>query len=187
VETRKRQKRNLLATLVFSQGPPHLSAGDELGRTQQGNNNAYCQDNELSWLDWESADAELQSFVRELIALRKRHPAFRRRSYPKAEDVIWLAARGEPMTQADWGDAQARSLGMLLLGKQLAELDERGRPVEDDDLLLLVNAAQKPVEFALPGDGWRLMLDTAAPGRLATNPYALDARSLALLVKRTTP
>src|SRR5205823_592801 len=85
---RARQKRNLLATLLFSQGPPMLTAGDELGRTQGGNNNAYCQDSELSWLDWEAADHGLQEFVRQLLTLRRRHPGFRRRSYPKPEDVI---------------------------------------------------------------------------------------------------
>jgi glycogen operon protein len=187
VEFRRRQKRNFLATLFFSQGPPHLAAGDELGRTQRGNNNAYCQDNEVSWFDWESVDAALLEFTRGLVALRKRHPGFRRRSYPKAEDVIWLTPRGGAMSHDDWTDPQGRVLGMLLLGKQLAELDERGVPVEDDDLLLIVNASDESVEFALPGEGWRLLTDTAAPQRLVTNPYALDARSLALLIKRNTP
>jgi glycogen operon protein len=177
------QKRNFLATLLFSQGPPMLTAGDELGRTQLGNNNAYCQDNELSWLDWESADSELQEFVRQLIALRKRHPGFRRRSYPKPEDVTWLTPRGGAMTQADWNNAETHALGMLLLGKQLAERDDRGAPLEDDDLLLLLNAGEEAVEFALPGAGWQLVLDTAAPGALAADPYLLRPRSLALLVK----
>jgi glycogen operon protein len=183
VALRARQKRNLLATLLFSQGPPMLIAGDELGRTQQGNNNAYCQDTELSWLDWEAADAELQSFVRELIALRKRHPGFRRRSYPKPEDVTWLAPQGRAMSQDDWTNSETRALGMLLLGKQLAERDDRGAPLEDDDLLLLLNAGEEAVEFALPGAGWQLLLDTATPGRGVSNPYYLQPRSLALLVK----
>jgi glycogen operon protein len=180
---RARQKRNFLATLLFSQGPPMLTAGDELGRTQQGNNNAYCQDNELSWLDWGTADAELTEFVRQLIALRKRHPGFRRRSYPKPEDVTWLTPHGAPMTQADWTNPESRALGMLLLGKQLAERDDRGAPLEDDDLLLLLNAGEEAVEFALPGAGWQLLLDTATPGRGVANPYYLQPRSLALLVK----
>jgi glycogen operon protein len=180
---RARQKRNFLATLLFSQGPPMLTAGDELGRTQQGNNNAYCQDNELSWLDWETADAELTEFVRQLIALRKRHPGFRRRSYPKPEDVTWLTPHGAPMTQADWTNPESRALGMLLLGKQLAERDDRGAPLEDDDLLLLLNAGEEAVEFALPSAGWQLLLDTATPGRGVANPYYLQPRSLALLVK----
>jgi len=177
------QKRNLLATLLFSQGPPMLLAGDEFGQTQNGNNNAYCQDNEISWLDWENADRELQEYVRRLIELRKRHPGFRRRSYPKPEDVSWLTPQGGAMTEAQWTDPQTGTLGMLLLGKRLAERDDHGTPVEDDDLLLLLNAGESAVDFALPGDGWRLLVDTAAPQRLVTNPYALDARSLALLVK----
>ncbi|MBV9191157.1 MAG: glycogen debranching protein GlgX [Betaproteobacteria bacterium] len=184
---RARQKRNLLATLLFSQGPPMLTAGDELGRTQQGNNNAYCQDSEVSWLDWEAVDRDLQAFVRQLIALRKRHPGFRRRSYPKPEDVIWLTTAGTPMQHDDWTRAEARTLGLLLLGKQLAERDDRGKPVEDDDLLLLLHAGDAPIEFKLPDDGWHLVLDTAAPGRAhvpnAANPYYLQPRTLALLVK----
>jgi glycogen operon protein len=180
---RDRQKRNLLATLVFSQGPPMLVAGDEIGRTQRGNNNAYCQDNEISWLDWESADRDLEAFVRRLVALRKRHPGFRRRSYPKPQDVSWLAPDGRAMTEADWTNPAARTLGMLLLGKRLAERDDHGTPVEDDDLLLLLNAAEAAVDFALPGEGWKLLVDTAAPQRLVTNPYVLEARTLVLLVK----
>jgi isoamylase len=178
-----RQKRNFLATLLFSQGPPMLTAGDELGRTQRGNNNAYCQDNELSWLDWDNADAELQAFVRRLVALRKRHPGFRRRSYPKPEDVIWLSPKGKPMTEGDWNNPEVRALGMLLLGKRLAERDDHGVPVEDDDLLLLMNADKAVVEFRLPDAGWQLVLDTATPGRGVADPYYLQARTLALLVK----
>ena len=180
---RARQKRNLLATLLFSQGPPMLTAGDEFGRTQQGNNNAYCQDSELSWLDWENSDVELQAFVRSLIDLRKRHPGFRRRSYPKPEDVIWLTPAGTPMQHDDWTRGEARTLGLLLLGKQLAERDDRGEPVEDDDLLLLLHAGEAPIEFKLPDDGWQLVLDTAAPGRAMANFYCLEPRTLALLVK----
>ena len=180
---RARQKRNFLATLLFSQGPPMLTAGDELGRTQQGNNNAYCQDSELSWLDWDAADRELQEFVRQLIALRKRHPGFRRRSYPKAEDVIWLTPNGTPMQHEDWTRAETRTLGLLLLGKQLAERDDRGEPVEDDDLLLLLHAGETPIEFKLPDQGWTLVMDTASPGRGVANPYYLQPRTLALLVK----
>jgi isoamylase len=184
VALRARQKRNLLATLMFSQGPPMLIAGDELGRTQQGNNNAYCQDNELSWLDWERADQKLLDYVRTLIAMRKRHPAFRRRTYPKAEDVIWLTPAGVPMTEADWKRPSTRTLGLLLLGRRLAERDERGAPIEDEDLLLLVNAAEEPVEFTLPAGGWHLLLDTAAPGAGIADPYPLAARALALLAKK---
>jgi len=180
---RPRQKRNFLATLLFSQGPAMLTAGDESGRTQLGNNNAYCQDNELSWLDWDNADTELQAYTRELIALRKRHPGFRRRSYPKPEDVIWLSPKGVPMAQDDWNNPEVRALGMLLLGKRLAERDDHGVPVEDDDLLLLMNADDSPIEFQLPDAGWQLVLDTAAPGTGVADPYDLQPRTLALLVK----
>jgi isoamylase len=183
LKLRARQKRNLLATLFFSQGPPMLLAGDEIGHSQQGNNNAYCQDNERSWLDWEDIDRELQEFVRKLIALRKRHPGFRRRTYPKPEDVSWLTPAGRAMNEGDWTNTATRTLGMLLLGQQLAERDDHGTPVEDDDLLLLLNASEAAVDFALPGEGWRLLVDTAAPQRLVTNPYALEARTLVLLVK----
>ncbi|HYL89796.1 MAG TPA: glycogen debranching protein GlgX [Burkholderiales bacterium] len=179
---RARQKRNFLATLLFSQGPPMLSSGDEIGRSQQGNNNAYCQDSELSWLDWDAIDQELHAFVRLLISLRKRHPGFRRRSYPKPEDVIWLTPRGTPMQHEDWTRAETRTLGMLLLGKRLAERDDRGAPVEDDDLLLLLNAGAESVDFSLPGTGWTLLLDTSGD-RIARDPYSLGARTLALLVK----
>ncbi len=173
---RARQKRNLLATLLFSHGSALITAGDELGHTQQGNNNAYCQDSELSWLDWENADAEVQEFVRQLIVLRKRHPGFRRRSYAKPEDITWLTPQGQPMQHEDWTRAETRALGLLLLGKRLAERDDKGAPV-----------SESAIEFALPDSGWQLVLDTAAPGRAhvpnAANPYYLQARTLALLVK----
>jgi len=183
VRCRERAQRNLLATLLFSQGPPMLTAGDEMGRTQRGNNNAYCQDNELSWLDWERADRGLADFVRRLIGLRKMHPGFRRRSYQRPEDVVWLTPEGRAMTEPDWTRAATRTLGMLLLGKRLAERDDHGAPVEDDDLLLVANAGAEPVEFTLPGEGWQLLVDTAAAARTVTNPYFLDGRALALLVK----
>ena len=182
---RAQQKRNFLATLLFSQGVPMLVAGDELGRTQRGNNNAYCHDSELSWLDWEHADQRLLEFVRTLIAMRRRHPAFRRRTYPKPEDVTWLTPRAAPMTEAEWRDRATRALGMLLLGRRLAERDERGAPIEDDDLLLLVNAGEEPVDFTLPAGGWHLLLDTAAPGGGVADPYPLAARALALLAKKS--
>jgi glycogen operon protein len=183
LKARARQERNFIATLLFSAGVPMLLAGDELGRTQAGNNNAYCQDNELSWLDWEQADRGLMEFMRTLIAMRKRHPAFRRRTYPKAEDVTWLTAQSAPMAQADWERAATRALGLLLLGRRLAERDERGAPIEDDDLLLLVNAGDEAIEFRLPGGNWHLLLDTATPGAGVADPYPLQARSLALLAK----
>ena len=181
-ELRKGQKRNLLATLLFSQGVPMLLAGDELGRTQRGNNNAYCQDNEISWLDWEGADRELLAFVSRLTRIRSQHPLFRRRTYPKPEDTSWLAPEGREMTEADWKLPYARCFGMLMIGRKLAERDGKGNPIIDDDLLLLLNAHHEPIEFALPGEGWVLQIDTAAAQPVSTK-YALQGRSLALFTR----
>jgi glycogen operon protein len=181
-DCRKRQKRNFLATLLFSQGVPLLTAGDELGRTQLGNNNAYCQDNELSWVDWEGMDRELLAFTQQVLALRKRHPLFRRRTYPKPENTSWLTPDGREMKDEDWKLPFARCLGVLMVGQRLAERDERGNPVVDDDLLLLLNAHHEPIEFALPGEGWEPVLSTAE-GFVRGGGYSLQGRSLALLVR----
>ena len=180
---RARQKRNLLATLFFSQGIPMLLAGDELGRTQGGNNNAYCQDNEMSWLDWEGADREMLGFVTELLKVRKRHPLFRRRAYPKPEDTSWLAPEGREMAEADWKLPFARCFGMLMIGQRLAERDGYGQPILDDDLLLLLNAHHEAIEFKLPGEGWSAVLDTAGQKAAPAKSYALQGRSLSLLVR----
>ena len=182
-DLRDRQKRNLLATLFFSQGIPMLVAGDELGRTQRGNNNAYCQDNEISWLDWENADQTLLRFVRQLVELRKRHPSFRRRTYPKPQDTSWLAPEGREMVEHDWKLPFARCFGMLMIGRRLAERDGHGQPIIDDDLLVLLNAHHEAIEFVLPGSGWVALLDTAGQQTPAANKYALQGRSLALLVR----
>ena len=187
---RQRQKRNLLATLLFSQGVPMLLAGDEIGRTQAGNNNAYCHDNRLSWVDWESADRELAQFVTKLLGLRSRHPLFRRRTYfrgravrdPEMKDISWLNPDGTEMSDHDWNKTFARALGVLISGRGLTERDEYARLVEDDDLLLLFNAHDEDIAFTLPGDGWQLLLDTAGAGA-AARPYALRGRALALLLR----
>jgi glycogen operon protein len=196
---RGKQKRNLLATLFFSQGVPMLVAGDEIGRTQLGNNNAYCHDGPLAWLDWENADLALLAFVQRLIRLRNEHPLFRRRTYfrgravrdPQMKDISWLSLEGAEMSDEDWARSSARSLGVLISGRGLTERDELGRLVEDDDLLLLLNAHDDTVAFRLPGtegESWDALLDTGHDGfegrrygRGAT--YPLAARSVALLVK----
>ena len=184
VELRNRQRRNLLATLLFSHGVPLLLAGDELGRTQRGNNNAYCQDNELSWIDWDGADRELLAFTTRLLKLRRAHPLLRRRTYPRPEDTSWLSPEGREMADEDWKLPFARCLGMLMIGQRLAERDERGEPLLDDDLLLLLNAHHDAIVFQLPDGGWNVLLDTA---RRETSPvantYQLEARSLVLLAK----
>jgi isoamylase len=187
---RKRQKRNSLATLLLSQGVPMLTAGDELGRTQQGNNNAYCHDSELSWLDWENTDEALLGFARRLVMLRKQHPLFRRRTYPKPENTAWLSPEGRQMTDQDWNLPFARCLGCLMVGQRLYERDERGEPVMDDDLLILMNAHHDALDFVLPEAPWLVLLDTARDEpAVPAKSYRLEARSLVLLATpmRTDP
>jgi len=171
-ELRNRQTRNFLATLLLSQGVPMLLAGDELGRTQQGNNNAYCQDNEVSWVDWEAAGkhADLLEFTRDLIALRRDHPVFRRRRFFSGElggqrDISWLTPAGTEMTEADWRATYARSLAVLLNGEAITEAGPRGEAITDQSFLLLFNAYSEPVTFTLPATagGWQVVVDTAEP------------------------
>ncbi|SFM64290.1 glycogen debranching protein GlgX [Variovorax sp. OV329] len=198
---RERQKRNLLATLLLSQGVPMLLAGDERGNTQGGNNNVYCQDNETSWIDWtpEPKAEALRDFVARLLALRRRHPSFRRRSFFRgkladqspAKDVVWLRPDGQEMSPPDWDDPHARCLGMLFSGNGLIDVGPRGEAQRDDDFLLLVNAHHEPVPFHMPtreGPPWCRLIDTAHDdGGLAEVPedvYALQGRSLALFCDR---
>jgi glycogen operon protein len=197
---RERRKRNFLATLFFSQGVPMLLGGDEMGRTQGGNNNAYCQDDETSWIHWDLGPEarQLLDYTRRLIALRNAHPLFRRRTFfrgrgvrdPGVKDVVWLAPDGKEMTDEEWSQSFARCLGAFFSGRGLAERDNRGRPVEDDDLLLLLNAHHDEIPFILPGAPevrWTSLVDTSAP---EGNPpqeffpagaaYPLQGRSVAL-------
>ncbi|WP_141583877.1 glycogen debranching protein GlgX [Actinomadura sp. WMMA1423] len=191
LDLRARQRRNFLATLFLSQGVPMLSHGDELGRTQRGNNNAYCQDDELAWVHWEdSGDME---FVRLLSRLRHDHPVFRRRRFftgtgrGAAADIAWLTPAGESMTDHDWNVGFAKSLGVFLNGEAISEPDPRGRRVRDDSFLLLVNAGSEPVEFTLPGaeygERWEFALDTAEPGTVGERPR-LKSRDVVTLVDR---
>ena len=198
---RLRQMRNFLATLFFSQGVPMLVAGDEIGRTQGGNNNAYCQDDEISWVNWlQDGEAQvLLSFVERVSALRNRHPLFRRRTFFRgravrdshAKDIVWLNPDGGEMTDEEWNQGFARCLGAHLSGRGLSERDEHGRPVEDDDLLLLINAHDDVIPFRLPpapnGSSWHARLDTQAddgtPPQDTLAPgtdYPLQGRSLVL-------
>ncbi|MFF4638561.1 glycogen debranching protein GlgX [Streptomyces olivaceus] len=178
-ELRGRQQRNLLATLLLSQGIPMLSHGDELGRTQRGNNNAYCQDNDLSWIDWRLDDEQrsLLDFVRRLIALRADHPVLRRRRYFRGDtatradqplpDLVWLLPDAREMTDDDWRRSDAHAVGVFLNGDAIAEPDPCGRPVVDDSFLLLLNSHWEPTDFRLPGAGygerWTALIDTADP------------------------
>ncbi|MFN2348683.1 MAG: glycogen debranching protein GlgX [Thioalkalivibrio sp.] len=201
---RARQQRNLLATLFLSQGIPMLPAGDERGRTQQGNNNAYCQDNELSWVDW-TLDAErrlLLGFVQKLIRLRREHPGLRRRQFfhglhvngGRVKDLTWLRPDGEEMTEVDWHQPFGRVLGMFVAGDAFEEHDEFGRRIQDSDLILLFNAHHAAVEFRLPAEPqhtrWAALIDTHYDdGERADRRnfhsheyYPLQGRSVVLLI-----
>jgi glycogen operon protein len=167
---RARQQRNLLTTLFLSQGVPMLLGGDELGRTQKGNNNAYCQDNEISWVNWGEIDQPLLDFTRWIIAFRRDHPMFRRRRWFQGRpirgtlDIGWFKPDGRSMTDEDWDAWHARSLGVFLNGKAIQSHDERGRSITDASFLLLFNAHYEPVEWVIPkgyGRSWAVILDTA--------------------------
>lgn len=173
---RARQQRNFLATLLLSQGVPMISHGDELGRTQHGNNNGYAQDNELAWIDWEAADLPLVEFTAAVARLRHDHPTFRRSRFfdgrPVADedgeripDVVWLRPDGARMTPEDWDSGFGRSVGMFLNGRGIRENDRRGRPVEDVNFLVYFNSGDEPVDLALPDDRhgaeWLVAVDTA--------------------------
>ena len=204
---RARQQRNFLATLLLSQGVPMLVAGDEIARTQRGNNNAWCQDNEISWIDWnlDQSKRDLLEFTRRLIRIFHTHPVLRRRKFfqgrqirgGEIKDISWFRPDGQEMTEGDWKNEQTRSLGVQLSGDAIEETDERGRRITDDTLLLLLNAYHRSVSFALPahreGDHWEQMLDTRESfGRRKTRrtvrggaTYRLEARSLALFRLQT--
>jgi isoamylase len=196
VRLRERIKRNFLATLACSQGVPMLTAGDEMCRTQRGNNNAYCQDNELSWVHWtlDARSRELLEFTRTVFAIRQANPILRRRRFFRGEpsasgakDVEWLRPDGAEMTEDDWHDGGSHVLGMLIHGWATDERDERGRPVRGDTLLLLVNGGGRSRSFAVPrleGAGeWREEINTARPGGRVVRTAAVNlvAHSLVLL------
>jgi isoamylase len=187
-ELRARQIRNFLVTLFCSQGVPMLLAGDEVGRTQLGNNNAYCQDNEISWVDWDAAALQpgLAEFTAALTALRRDHPVFRRRRFfsgsqrgpdgTAQRDIIWLTPAGTEMTIDDWRSGFARSLGVFLNGHAITEPGPRGEAITDCDFLLLFNAHSEAVTFTLPGPelapGWQVVIDTAGQ-----EPAAAEAQA----------
>jgi isoamylase len=197
---RARQVRNILATLILSQGVPMIVAGDEMGRTQLGNNNAYCQDNAISWIDWDLSPEQeaLLLFVQLLIHFRHAHPVLHRRTFfqgrradeTHVSDIVWLEASGTEMSAAAWGAPHLRSIGVLLAGDAIAEVTDHGEPVRDDTLLVLLNAGDTAVPFTLPaphnGQWWQVEFDTAQQ-HLPIAPYALGAvyplaeRSVAVL------
>jgi len=200
---REQQKRNFLATLLLSQGVPMILAGDEIGRTQKGNNNAYCQDNEISWLDWklDRPRRELLEFTRYLIRLVDEHPVLRRRHFfqgrrirgSEVKDLVWFRPDGKEMSDEDWGNSESRCFGLRLAGDAIEEVDDRGNRIVDDTLLILLNAHHEAVPFVLPAHRrkvrWQVLLDTteAAAGKgshrsmRGGEAYDLKGRSLALL------
>jgi isoamylase len=191
---RARQQRNLLATLLLSQGVPMLLGGDEFGRSQGGNNNAWCQDNELSWFDWDGVDEELQRFVREVIELRRREPVFRRKDFFVGEtgssglaDVMWLRPDGQEMSDEDWERDDAGALGVFLNGQEIPTHDRQGNPIEGRSFLMIFNAHHEPVQFTIPeplGQPWATVLDTASDARevqRANDVLTVQSRSVRVL------
>ena len=195
---RGKQVRNLLATLLLSQGVPMLVQGDELGRTQRGNNNAYCQDNELSWLDWDAADDDLISFVAGLIALRRQHPVFRRRGFfqgasirgSNLADIGWFRPDGSQMSEQDWSASFAKGMGVFLNGHGITGSDDQGRRIVDDSFFVIFNGDHAPLQFRLPAvlgpQPWTRIIDTArlkpkAEQRKPGSRIAVEARSVRVL------
>ena len=202
VEVRRRQQRNFLATVLLSQGVPMLLGGDEFGRTQRGNNNAYCQDNEISWYDWSlvDANADLLDFTRALTRLRTDHAVFRRPKFFQGrplhgetiKDIGWFTPDGTEMDQRDWDDGVAKSIGVYLNGDAIGAVDQRGEPLTDDSFLVLLNACPDPIDFTLPPPtwavGWAVAVETATgsvapegPVLKASEVVTVAGRSLVLL------
>jgi glycogen operon protein len=197
-ELRARMQRNHLTTLLLSQGVPMILGGDEMGRTQQGNNNAYCQDNEISWFDWEHADTSLLAYTRAVVALLRAHRVFQRRRWFKGRalrgsgisDIAWFRPDGVQMSDEDWQGGDAKSFAVFLNGDALRELDEDGHPIHDDSFLLLFNGHHEGLPFTMPpasfGGDWHVVLNTATPderpvGLGAGALLAVPARSLLVL------
>ncbi|MEU6161259.1 glycogen debranching protein GlgX [Streptomyces sp. NPDC047130] len=205
LELRSRQQRNFLATLLLSQGIPMLCHGDELGRTQQGNNNAYCQDNEISWIDWRGLgeeQRELVDYTGRLITLRREHPVLRRRRFFRGDtpvheaqplpDLVWLLPDATEMADEDWHRSDAHAIGVFLNGDAIAERDSYGQRVVDDSFLLLLNSYWEPMTFRLPsaayGERWTALIDTADPQGVpdeaehkAGTELVVESRSLVVL------
>ena len=195
LDARYRAMRNFIATLALSQGVPMISHGDEIARTQQGNNNTYCQDNELTWVDWKLDDRRraLLEFTRKAFAIRAENPVLRRRTFftgrvvehPDLKDLTWLRADGAEMAEEDWQKADAHALGMMIDGDATDETDETGVPIRGDTMLLLVNASEADVDFTMPAGRWTTIIDTDDRPDPAGEHYKLTPFSLVLL--RLTP
>ena len=201
LELRRRQRRNLIATVLLSEGCPMLLAGDEIGRTQHGNNNAYCQDNEMSWVDWEHSDTAMLAYVQRIVALRRSDPVLRRRHFFSGQavhgsgrkDIAWFLPSGREVSDAEWFDEGQRSLGMILNGDEIPDRDPRGRRIRGGTLMVLLHAGGDPVDWIIPngwGAHWSVCTDTAetdaAPATRAYHPgdvLAMSAHSLVALLR----
>ncbi|MFZ5872668.1 MAG: glycogen debranching protein GlgX [Actinomycetota bacterium] len=203
LELRARQQRNFLVTLLLSQGVPMISHGDELGRTQRGNNNVYCQDNELSWVDWDliPEQRQLLDFTSRVVRLRQDHPVFRRRRFLAGDpshggeselgEIAWLTPTGEHMQEEDWTTWYARAMTVFLNGSAITEPDPRGQRIVDDSFLVMFNGSDTPVEFTVPGEEfgilWEVALDTDASleeGALLATGKSFELTSRSVLVMR---
>jgi glycogen operon protein len=202
---RAKQRRNFMATLLLSQGVPMIGHGDELGRTQHGNNNGYCHDSELTWIDWDNLDEQMLDFTRTLTAFRTAHRVFRRRRFFNGRpvrrqegmplpDVQWFTFDARPMTEEDWGTDFGRSVALFVNGEGIRERSPRGERHVDDSFLLCFNASEIMLEFVLPspefGEKWQVEIDTAEPHRAepvvvaAGGRIPIPARSLAVLIRK---
>lgn len=203
---RARQKRNMVASLLFSLGVPMILGGDELGQTRHGNNNAYCQDNQLNWLNWhlKNEDKDFLTFFKRVVGIRKEHPVFQRRKFfagrpvripgtaEFSKDIVWYRPDGEEMRMQDWANPNLKWLSALLDGQNMNEVDEKGHPIKDDILMLMFNASEKSITFNLPlhplGGYWKVLLDTKEEADFSpkdldktVSSYTLESRSMALL------
>ena len=198
---RAQQRRNFLTTLLLSQGTPMIAHGDEFARTQGGNNNVYCQDNEIAWMNWDRLDEaeQLHSFTRRLIALRREHPIFRRRRFLVGgalgtdagdREIAWLVPDGGLMTQEDWDSAFGKALTVYLNGDGITETDRRGRRVRDDSFLLMFNAHFEDIEFTVPpaefGERWEVLVDTTEPLGYPSEAVSLTAGDATVVPARST-
>jgi len=189
LDFRQKQKRNFLTTLLLSQGIPMLSHGDEIGRTQKGNNNTYCQDNEISWINWENKDEQLREFVMHLIRLRKEHPVFHQRDWFQGKpiwekgikDIGWYRPDGEEMTDQDWQTASNKALGVFLNG-QLDKTGSQGEPVVDQDFYIMFNSSEQEIKFQIPtrssNDQWEKVVDTVPPEILQSGEHLKEGGSV---------
>jgi isoamylase len=189
---RARQRRAFVATLLLSAGVPLLLGGDELGRTQRGNNNAYCQDNEITWFDWTTVDHELLDFTTEVIALRRHHPAFRRRRYytgKAASDLRWFTTAGAEMTADEWRNPSARSVALFIDGSTDPDEGPDGTPMIDDDFFVLLNAWWEPLTFTVPDDlrsrHWDIACDSFDPARKITAAQEITVGPRSVVVLRS--